>query len=193
LRRSHVVMNFVLEGRTGADKTFDWLEYFDCVLTGCGKPAFFTERRPLFEVHTDTGMLMNTDNGSPMALVWDASRPDSSASDSTSTTSSSSRNGGVGKGSSNGGGGRGTGGPLPDYSRGEPAVSGVPSSSSPSTSTSTPTAAGIGGSGGGGGNGRKRARVFQGGYYTDLHRMLDVASGAEVLYVSELFCLFTSF
>ncbi len=31
---THVVMNFLLSGRTGHDKNFDWLEYFDVVITG---------------------------------------------------------------------------------------------------------------------------------------------------------------
>jgi hypothetical protein len=31
---THVVMNFLLSGRTGARKNMDWLEYFDAVITG---------------------------------------------------------------------------------------------------------------------------------------------------------------
>lgn len=31
---THVVMNFLLKGRTGHDKNMDWLEYFDVVITG---------------------------------------------------------------------------------------------------------------------------------------------------------------
>ena len=34
--------------------------------TGCGKPDFFIQKKPLFEVHLDTGMLYNTDGGTPM-------------------------------------------------------------------------------------------------------------------------------
>jgi hypothetical protein len=34
-----------------------------------------------------------------------------------------------------------------------------------------------------GGNGSGKARVFQGGTYMDLHRMLNVTSGSQVLYV----------
>ena len=37
--------------------------------TGCGKPAFFESRKPLFEVHTSTGMLRNTDSGNPMVPI----------------------------------------------------------------------------------------------------------------------------
>lgn len=33
---------------------------------GCGKPDFFIQKKPLFEVHLDTGMLYNTDGGTPM-------------------------------------------------------------------------------------------------------------------------------
>jgi hypothetical protein len=31
---THVVMNFLLTGRTGSNKNMDWLEYFDVVITG---------------------------------------------------------------------------------------------------------------------------------------------------------------
>lgn len=34
-----------------------------------------------------------------------------------------------------------------------------------------------------GSNGSGKARVFQGGTYMDLHRMLNVTSGSQVLYV----------
>lgn len=34
-------------------------------------------------------------------------------------------------------------------------------------------------------NGSGKARVFQGGTYMDLHRMLGVTSGSQVLYVGE--------
>ena len=28
------MQNFLLHGRTGADRNYDWLEYFDVVITG---------------------------------------------------------------------------------------------------------------------------------------------------------------
>jgi hypothetical protein len=31
---THIVMNFLLHGRTGAARNHDWLEYFDVVITG---------------------------------------------------------------------------------------------------------------------------------------------------------------
>ena len=31
---THVVMNFLLAGRTGSQRNMDWLEYFDAVITG---------------------------------------------------------------------------------------------------------------------------------------------------------------
>ena len=37
-----------------------------CLGAGCGKPDFFIQKKPLFEVHLDTGMLYNTDGGTPM-------------------------------------------------------------------------------------------------------------------------------
>ena len=36
---------------------------------GCGKPDFFIQKKPLFEVHLDTGMLYNTDGGTPMVCT----------------------------------------------------------------------------------------------------------------------------
>lgn len=36
---------------------------------GCGKPAFFNSRKPMFEVHTSSGMLRNTDSGNPMVPI----------------------------------------------------------------------------------------------------------------------------
>ena len=39
------------------------------VITGCGKPAFFEVKKPLFEVDTKTGALYNTDNGTPMIPI----------------------------------------------------------------------------------------------------------------------------
>ncbi|KAA6422922.1 MAG: cytosolic purine 5-nucleotidase [Trebouxia sp. A1-2] len=42
---THVVMNFLLTGRVGSDRNEEWLEYFDVVITGCGKPAFFNSRQ----------------------------------------------------------------------------------------------------------------------------------------------------
>ncbi len=35
---THVVMNFLLAGRTGAQRNMDWLEYFDAVITGKHQP-----------------------------------------------------------------------------------------------------------------------------------------------------------
>ncbi|KAF3446316.1 hypothetical protein FNV43_RR11495 [Rhamnella rubrinervis] len=75
---TNIVMNFLCESRTmeGSENcNFDWLQYFDVVITGSAKPGFFHEdsRANLFEVERDTGMLINTDNGSPMAQVGDTS------------------------------------------------------------------------------------------------------------------------
>lgn len=46
---THVVMNFLLSGRTGHDKNFDWLEYFDVVITGpfpCRPPSYHPNNTP---------------------------------------------------------------------------------------------------------------------------------------------------
>ncbi|XP_040997506.1 5'-nucleotidase domain-containing protein 4-like isoform X1 [Juglans microcarpa x Juglans regia] len=75
---TNIVMNFLCESRTmnGSNKcNFDWLQYFDVVITGSAKPGFFHEdnRANLFEVEPESGMLLNTDNGSPMPQVGSTS------------------------------------------------------------------------------------------------------------------------
>ncbi|KAF1893402.1 hypothetical protein Lal_00001872 [Lupinus albus] len=73
---TNIVMNFLCQSNM-ADGTnnFDWLQYFDVVITGSAKPGFFHEenRANLFQVVPETGMLLNTDNGSPMPQVGNTS------------------------------------------------------------------------------------------------------------------------
>ncbi|XP_015933878.1 uncharacterized protein LOC107460071 isoform X1 [Arachis duranensis] len=73
---TNIVMNF-LSGSSEVDgsKSFAWLQYFDVVITGSAKPGFFHEenRANLFGVVPETGMLLNTDNGSPMPQVGNIS------------------------------------------------------------------------------------------------------------------------
>eukprot|EP00898_Chlorokybus_atmophyticus_P002579 jgi/Chlat1/3321/Chrsp22S03415 len=73
-----LVMNFLC-GKDGITVARDdsWLELFDVVIVGSCKPTFFMDgpRPQLFEVHTPTGMLMNTDNGTPLAQVGDIAPP----------------------------------------------------------------------------------------------------------------------
>ncbi|KAH1204176.1 hypothetical protein GLYMA_17G250700v4 [Glycine max] len=73
---SNVVMNFLCGSSEANESTqFDWLKYFDVVITGSAKPSFFLEgnHANLFEVVPESGMLLNTDNGSPMAQVGNTS------------------------------------------------------------------------------------------------------------------------
>lgn len=71
---THVVMNYLC-GKCGGSGTAPrddkWLDYFDVVITGSSKPGFFKDenRVPLFEVDIRTGMLQNTDNGTPLAQI----------------------------------------------------------------------------------------------------------------------------
>ncbi|KAL3840305.1 hypothetical protein ACJIZ3_024896 [Penstemon smallii] len=71
---TNIVMNFLC-GPRGLDgssaSNFDWLQYFDVVITGSAKPGFFHDenRASLFEVDRGSGMLLNTDNGTPMPQV----------------------------------------------------------------------------------------------------------------------------
>ncbi|KNA19410.1 hypothetical protein SOVF_061850 isoform A [Spinacia oleracea] len=74
---TNVVMNFLCRKGTGNGSealSFDWLKYFDVIITGSAKPGFFHEdnRANLFEVVPDSGMLLNTDNGTPMVQVGSA-------------------------------------------------------------------------------------------------------------------------
>uniref|UniRef100_A0A0R0JG80 5'-nucleotidase n=4 Tax=Glycine max TaxID=3847 RepID=A0A0R0JG80_SOYBN len=73
---TNIVMNFLC-GSSMADvsNNFGWLQLFDVVITGSAKPGFFHEenRANLFEVVPETGMLLNTDNGSPMPQVGNTS------------------------------------------------------------------------------------------------------------------------
>ncbi|XP_022768977.1 LOW QUALITY PROTEIN: 5'-nucleotidase domain-containing protein 4-like [Durio zibethinus] len=75
---TNIVMNFLCESCTldgGITCNFDWLRYFDVVITGSAKPGFFHEdnRANLFEVEPESGMLLNTDNGTPMPQVGNTS------------------------------------------------------------------------------------------------------------------------
>ncbi|KAM7518238.1 hypothetical protein LguiB_017200 [Lonicera macranthoides] len=71
---TNIVMNFLCGPEMvdcGSTSNFDWLRYFDVVITGSAKPSFFLDenRASLFEVEPETGMLLNTDNGTPMPQV----------------------------------------------------------------------------------------------------------------------------
>ncbi|KAL2468342.1 HAD-superfamily hydrolase [Forsythia ovata] len=71
---TNIVMNFLCEPRTldgCSASNLDWLQYFDVVITGSAKPRFFHDenRANLFEVDPESGMLLNTDNGTPMPQV----------------------------------------------------------------------------------------------------------------------------
>jgi HAD superfamily 5'-nucleotidase-like hydrolase len=121
-----VVMNWVLSGKVGSTRDDEWLRLFDVVITGCGKPRFFTERKDLFEVHTGSGMLWNTEGGSPMVPIGDADLPSAEL-----------------------------GSTAPRFSDEETTEEG------------------------------RYARVFQGGSYIDLHKMLGIKSGAGLLYVGD--------
>lgn len=120
-----VVMNWLIDGKSGQERDDEWLSYFDAVMVGCGKPRFFIERKDLFEVHPSTGMLWNTEGGSPMVPIGEADLPSPLL-----------------------------GSTAPSHVDHEHAVDG-------------------------------RARVFQGGCFIDLHKMLGVKAGAEVLYVGD--------
>lgn len=75
---THVVMNYLF-GNCGTDggspRDDKWLELFDIVLTGSAKPGFFADgnRALLYEVDIQSGMLKNTDNGSPLAQIGQSS------------------------------------------------------------------------------------------------------------------------
>ncbi|XP_022875857.1 5'-nucleotidase domain-containing protein 4-like isoform X1 [Olea europaea var. sylvestris] len=69
---TNIVMNFLCGPITmNSCSAFHWLQYFDVVITGSAKPGFFHDenRANLFEVDPESGMLLNTDNGTPMPTV----------------------------------------------------------------------------------------------------------------------------
>ncbi|KAJ7526309.1 hypothetical protein O6H91_16G001300 [Diphasiastrum complanatum] len=71
---TNIVMNSLcgkFGARQGLPRDYDWLKYFDIVITGSAKPGFFVDgnRAPLFEVDIHSGMLHNTDNGTPLSQV----------------------------------------------------------------------------------------------------------------------------
>ena len=147
---THVVMNFLLEGRAGAAKTTAWLRHFDVVVTGCGKPRFFTERKDLFEVHAPSGMLWNTEGGSPMVPIGEQDLPDAMHSGSTAPRV------------------------LPEKGGDEDAAATDPESSPADAGADDNSL-----------TSNTECRVFQGGSFHDLHKMLGVWAGAEVLYVGD--------
>eukprot|EP00775_Hariotina_reticulata_P000930 gene930-1256_t len=113
---TNVVMNYLIR-----EKNDEWLRLFDVVVVGCGKPGFFSERRPLFAVNTRDGSLHNTDNGAPIIPIGDEDLPDDMGSTARQLE-------------------------LQD---------------------------------------EDKAAVFQGGNYVDLHQMMGVKAGTEVLYVGD--------
>jgi len=127
---TNVVMNYLLEGRTGKNLSHDWLQYFDVVIVGSRKPVFFTDGPQLFEIDLPTGLLHNTDNGSPLVQLDGDQQVNTNAID--------------------------------------PNV--------PETLRKTAARAS---------DGAPLAHVFQNGSYRDLHAMLGVASGSEVLYAGD--------
>ncbi|GLI63513.1 hypothetical protein VaNZ11_006498 [Volvox africanus] len=139
---TNVVMNFLVSGKTGAQKTGEWLQYFDVVMVGCAKPSFFQHRAPLFSVDVNTGMLKNTDNGAPIIPIDELDRSEESAA---VVPSPSTRAG---------------------------------SGGSSRSITSPPAAVGVCPV-------RCGSNVFQGGWYMDLHKMLGVTEGSQVLYVGD--------
>jgi HAD superfamily 5'-nucleotidase-like hydrolase len=52
---TNVVMNHLVHGTRGEEKTAEWTELFDTVVTGSCKPGFFeNERAAIFEVDVET-------------------------------------------------------------------------------------------------------------------------------------------
>lgn len=136
---THVIMNYLLGDKVGSQRDEEWLEHFDVVIcgefsfppwlqvecaVGCGKPAYFTQTKPLFEVQTSTGLLHNTNGGSAITPIGEADLP------------------------------------------------------TPGFDSSAPIGLNAAAKG-------VKARVFQGGNHWDLHKMLEVKSGPEVMYISD--------
>jgi len=77
---TNVVMNFLIGNKTGKDIDHQWLKYFDVVIVGSAKPKFYSDdANNLFHVDLSTGLLQNTDNGSPMVQLDAALKEDPAA------------------------------------------------------------------------------------------------------------------
>uniref|UniRef100_A0A7S3VHX6 5'-nucleotidase n=1 Tax=Dunaliella tertiolecta TaxID=3047 RepID=A0A7S3VHX6_DUNTE len=147
---TNVVMNYLLLGERGSGRSVKWLDYFDVVMVGCGKPAFFNDRGQLFSVDVGTGLLRNTDEGMPITPIDEADVSEA---------------------------------PLPDL---RPlSFSPAPSPNSSGSSLSSLDSMDGGASNGNGKPQRMKPSVFQGGCYKDLHRILGVTSGEQVLYAGD--------
>lgn len=76
---TNVVMNFLCGYYNPDNKlsySYDWLKNFDVVITGSSKPSFFHENRAnLFEVEPESGMLLNTDDGTVIPQVGRTTAP----------------------------------------------------------------------------------------------------------------------
>lgn len=75
---TNVVMNYLCgncNSNCDSAGNYEWLQNFDVVITGSSKPSFFHEenRANLFEVESETGMLLNTDNGTLVPQVGSTS------------------------------------------------------------------------------------------------------------------------
>lgn len=55
------VMNYVFGNDDTKNLSLDWTSYFDVIITGAAKPAFFTGNPPIYEVDTKTGYLKNSE------------------------------------------------------------------------------------------------------------------------------------
>eukprot|EP00262_Sarcandra_glabra_P005211 TRINITY_DN16570_c0_g1_i1.p1 TRINITY_DN16570_c0_g1~~TRINITY_DN16570_c0_g1_i1.p1 ORF type:complete len:599 (-),score=102.60 TRINITY_DN16570_c0_g1_i1:218-2014(-) len=74
---TNVVMNFLCGQTLDGNSTcnYAWLQNFDVVVTGSSKPSFFHDenRASLFEVEPESGMLLNTDNGTLLPQIGNTS------------------------------------------------------------------------------------------------------------------------
>eukprot|EP00201_Polytomella_parva_P000403 CAMPEP_0175086566 /NCGR_PEP_ID=MMETSP0052_2-20121109/29319_1 /TAXON_ID=51329 ORGANISM="Polytomella parva, Strain SAG 63-3" /NCGR_SAMPLE_ID=MMETSP0052_2 /ASSEMBLY_ACC=CAM_ASM_000194 /LENGTH=657 /DNA_ID=CAMNT_0016358761 /DNA_START=466 /DNA_END=2439 /DNA_ORIENTATION=+ len=189
---TNVVMNFMLYGKSGSSRDHSWLSLFDLVLVGCSKPGFFQHRAPLYKVDIDTGLLRNTDNGAPVTPIdvddiptqtlaggslaaaeggeCGAVQGFGSASDriilgnNSSSSNSSNNNSNNNKNS---------------YASGLSGMSVWPQAQKSSSHhrLSEPARASA--------IADPRDRVFQGGCFIDLHNLLGVKSGSEILYAGD--------
>ena len=67
-RYTNHVMSYLLDGVLPEYPT--WQSYFDIIITGAGKPAFFTERSPFLEVDTDGDVVAEENDSLDQGIIY---------------------------------------------------------------------------------------------------------------------------
>ncbi len=166
-------LHLCVRARRGSNKSTDWLRYFDVVMVGCGKPAFFTPGagQQLFHVDIKSGLWSHNPRAPFCFLTQLRRRSLSSCTVCHGASLPPRAPAGLLSNTDNGAPIL----PVDEADRADPAPPGMPGLGAGADAEPPAAAASFAG----------QPQVFQGGSYRDLHRMLGVASGDQVLYVGD--------